>query len=180
MAEETLTKICPACAQVINAQAKLCPWCRTVQGRWAFLTWQNPSVTVLVVLIVIAGALSVVLTLRGVMLDEGEDYALHRNAITVAESSFHIQAGKNGLELAVVGILTNTSALSWKDVQVEAQLFDAEGKLIDSLTDRHFGQSVLPRDVMSFRLLAKAAREESAYAGHKIFVRFAKDARNHW
>lgn len=179
MTQEETTKVCKACAQVINAPAKICPYCRSVQGCWAFLSWQNPVVTALVVLIVTAAALSVPLVLRE-SLFEGEDFSNYRGAINVVESSFHLQDGKNGLELSVVGILTNTSSLAWKNIQVEAQLLDADGKLIDSVTDRHFDQAVLPHDVMSFRLLSKAARERAEYATHKLSVRFAKDGRNHW
>lgn len=180
MTQEPTTKVCPICAQVINAPAKLCPFCRSPQGSWAFLSWHNPLISVLFVLLVVAVPLSFLLTMRQGLLGTDEDFALYRDELKVVESSFHLQDGKSALELSVVGILTNASSLSWRDVQVEAQLFDAGGKLIDSITDSQYHNTVLPHGVISFRLLSKPAREKAEYASHKVTVRFAKDGSGRW
>lgn len=118
--------------------------------------------------------------MRSGLLGTDVDFAIHQGELKVVESSFHLQDGKLGLELSVVGVLTNASPLAWKNIQVEAQLFNASGKLIDSITERKFDQAVLPHDAVSFRLLEKAAREKPEYASHKVTVRFARDGRNPW
>ena len=78
--------------------------------------------------------------------------------------------------MSVVGTLTNTSDVGWKDVGVEAQFFDKAGKLIDAIpTVDYRGLTVLPHGVAAFKIETKAATTESNYATLKVSVRSAKD-----
>jgi hypothetical protein len=75
-------------------------------------------------------------------------------------------------------VITNKSEFAWKNVGVEARLFDKSGKLIDVIqaSDSSYGGTViLPHSEAGFKIQSKAARDESEYATHKVIVDTGKD-----
>lgn len=80
--------------------------------------------------------------------------------------------------VSVIGVVTNQSEFGWKDVGLEAQLFDRSGKLIDAIqaTDGGYGGIViLPHREAAFKIQTRAARNEADYANCKVTVCTAKD-----
>ena len=109
------------------------------------------------------------------------EFAEYRDQIIAVNSQFsHRTAGSN-LMVTVVGMVTNRSEFPWKDVGLEAQFFDREGKLIDVVihTGDYGGFAILPHGEEAFKIEGKSARPQSDYASHKVTVRWAKDA-NAW
>src|SRR6185503_14045664 len=107
----------------------------------------------------------------------GRDFQLFRDQIVVIDSNLSFSPFTNALYVTLVGTISNMSAYSWKEVELEAQYFDSSGKLIDTRSDLDFRATILPHGTRAFRIRAMAAQPESAYSEHKVFVRAAKDAR---
>ena len=108
----------------------------------------------------------------------GRDFSLYRDQIEVVTSSMNFSMTSTNRYISTVGLLTNCSDFSWKEVQVEAQYFDGTGKLIDTGFERSFDTEILPHGESAFRIRTLADKPESSYASHKVFVRYAKDGRN--
>ena len=105
-----------------------------------------------------------------------QQFSEHQNEISVLSSDFSQRISGSNTYVTVVGTLTNSSHVGWKDVIVEAQFFDNAGRLIDAIPAANYGGvTVLPHGVAAFKIETKAAKTESNYATHKVFVRSAKD-----
>ena len=111
-------------------------------------------------------------------LDSKEQFAIHRDDISVVNSQFSHRVSGSNLMLTIVGTLTNHGEFSWKDVVVEAQFIDKSGKLFDAITanaDDFHGVTILPHGEAAFKIEGKAARPESDYDTYKVYARWAKD-----
>lgn len=175
MAENGQTKVCPLCAETIQATAKICPHCRHWQYRWSF---QNPRVGTT------AWALSGLVLIVGLgifydrMFGPKEQFATYRDEISVVSSQWSQRKVESNLWITVVGTLTNHSDVGWKDVGVEAQFFDKSGKLIDAITvnaDSWRGVTVLPHGETTFKIEGRASHPPEDYQTDKLTVRWAKD-----
>jgi len=159
---------------MINAAAKVCPHCRHWQKKWSL---QNPNVAVglwtLICLVVLSCLGAFFEKMNGLK----EQFADYRNEIVVLTSDMSTRASGSNSYITVVGTLTNTSKIGWRNVSVEAQFFDRSGKLIDAITaDADYrGVTVLPHGSAAFKIETKAASPVSAYSTHKACVRWAKD-----
>jgi hypothetical protein len=176
MSETGPTKVCSLCAETIQAAAKICPRCRYSQRKWSLF---NPAGMALWFVVgstaLIAGAMYLDKVLRS-----NEQFAIHRDEISVVSSQFtHRMSGSN-LMISVVGMLTNRSGIAWKDVGVEAQFFDNSGRLIDVISVNADYSSahvpILPHGETAFKVEGKAVRPESDYDNYKAIVRWAKDS----
>jgi hypothetical protein len=175
MSEAAETQVCPHCAETIKAAAKVCPHCRYWQKKWSIF---NPKWLMAAGLVMFVGYSIVMAALFDSIAGQGRDFAQYRDQIQVATSSMSFSSTETNRYVTTVGLLTNCSDFSWKEVQLEAQYFDAGGKLIDTGFDRYFDTVLLPHGEAAFRIRIVADKLESSYASHKVFVRFAKDGRN--
>ena len=175
MNEAAETKVCPHCAETIKTAAKVCPHCRFCQKTWSLY---NPKIIAASVLILVIGYS----VLMGLVVDsnsgEGRDFAEYRDQIRVTTSSMSFSQTSTNAYITAVGTMTNASEFTWKEVQLEAQYFDASGKLIDTGLNRNFDTDILPHGEAAFRIRTVADKPESSYTSHKVFVRYAKDGRN--
>src|SRR6266567_6846968 len=153
--QNATTKVCPMCAESIRVAAKLCPHCRHWQSRWAFLTggyWWMP-------LIIMAFALAPLVLVEH-FFDPDRDFAPFHDQIVVTDSQVHYSQTEKGAFIAVVGMIKNNSKFSWKEVELEVQYFDKDGKLIDTKSDREYNATILPQGERAFRIRAQADRPE--------------------
>jgi hypothetical protein len=183
MAEIEQTKVCPLCAETIKAAAKACPHCRHWQPhKWSL---NNPAfMQSLTALILMAAIFSAIIGL-GYFLENligpKRDFAPHKNQIEVVSSEISFRVSGSNLTVFAVGLITNKSEFAWKNVGLEARLFDKSGKLIDVIQagdSSYSGVVVFPHSEAGFKIQGKAARDESEYATHKIVVETGKDFRS--
>jgi hypothetical protein len=113
----------------------------------------------------------------GRVFSPGRDFEPFRTQIVVESSSMHFGQTTNGNFISAIGTLRNDSPHAWKEIQIEAQFYDTNGRLIDTRTESRFGQVLPPGNAQAFRIRTPADKPELSYAGHKVFVRSAKDAR---
>jgi hypothetical protein len=174
MSEQTETKVCPHCAETIKSLAKVCPNCRYWQKKWSLY---NPKVIVILGAVVMTGYL----VGMGVFMDQlfgpKHDFAQYRDQIQLVSSEVSHRMWSSNLWVTVVGVATNRSECSWKNVGIEAQFFDKSGKMIDDIAaDAEYrGFAILPHGEAAFKIEGKATRPASDYFTHKVFVRVAKD-----
>jgi hypothetical protein len=180
MAENEQTKICPLCAETIKAAAKVCPHCRHWQPRkWSF---NNPaflqSLASLVFAATIFGAIAGLGYFLEHLIGPKRDFTPYQSQITVVSSEASFRVVYSNLTVSVVGVVTNQSDFAWKNVGLEARLFDKDGKLIDVIQasdSSYSGVVILPHAEAGFKIQSKATKNESEYATHKVFVGTAKD-----
>ena len=114
------------------------------------------------------------------LLGSKRDFAPYQNQIRIVSSEVSFRMSGSNLTVFVVGVVTNKSDFAWKNVGIEAQLFDKSGKLIDviQVSDSSYnGIVILPHSEAGFKIQSKAARDESEYATHKVVVGTGKDFR---
>jgi hypothetical protein len=169
------TKLCPLCAETIQASAKVCPHCRRWQRRWSF---HNPEVwggCVLVFYIVIMTGLVMFIER---ILSPAHDFAQRKGEISVvrSERSHRITSGTNQY-VTVVGVITNHGNLSWKDINLEARFYNSAGELIDVIQGRgdYGGIPILAHSEAAFKIETRAAQPTNAYASHQVIVSWGKD-----
>ena len=178
--ETETTKVCPHCAETIKAAAKVCPHCRHWQRKWSLY---NPQILATLV----ATFYSIAVVGMGIFLlkqfGPKEDFATYRDDIAVLSSQFTTLASGSTTYVTVLGTLTNRSKVGWKDVAVEAQLFDKSGRLIDTIvakTQDYNGTVILPYGQATFKVEGKASRPVSDYNSCKAYVHWAKDVDSAW
>ena len=113
----------------------------------------------------------------GRVFSPGRDFEPFRSQIVVVTSNMHIGRTTNGNFISAIGTLRNDSPYAWKDIQIEAQYYDKDGRLIDTRTESRFGEVLPPGNTQAFRIRVSADKPETTYANHKVFVRSGKDAR---
>jgi hypothetical protein len=180
MPETEQTKVCPLCAETIKAAAKVCPHCRHCQTRkWSL---SNPQFMQSVVAVFWAASIFGAIFGLGYFLENllgsKRDFAPYQNQIGIVSSKVSFRTSGSNLTVFVVGVVTNKSEFAWKNVGLEAQLFDKSGKLIDVIQASDSGYSgivILPHSEAGFKIQSKAARDESEYATHIVVVGTGKD-----
>lgn len=170
------TKICPQCAETIKAAAKKCPRCRSGLIKTKTTGWFELGASGF---LFFAPLILLAWLVRGLN-EPGETFDQHRSQIIVTNTTTHYSRSDNANIIAVVGYLVNESSFSWKSLQLEAQFFDANGKLVDTKTETLPYQELPASMTQAFRIRAVAATGEEHYASHKVVVRAAKDARKFW
>jgi hypothetical protein len=74
-------------------------------------------------------------------------------------------------------MLQNSADIPLDDLQLEAQFFDKDGKLLDVGTHAGYSETIPASGEAAFKVYVYAARPEADYGSFKVFVRSAEDAR---
>ncbi len=82
----------------------------------------------------------------------------------------------DGPTVAVLGLLRNDGDVDWTDVQIEAQFFDADGRLVDTATEFFHRGHVLAGREVAFRVGLASEHPPEDYASYAVFIRHAKDS----
>jgi RNA polymerase subunit RPABC4/transcription elongation factor Spt4 len=173
MKDNVETKACALCAEPIRVAAKICPYCRSVQPRWKrqrqVEQWTGFAFFFLMGL--------VLLSFLYVIIMPGRNFELFQNQFTVIDPEMSFDVTTNGNYISTIGQIRNGSPYAWKDVYVEVQYFNKEGKMIDTCTREDYGEIIFAGDTQAFKVRGPADKPESEYSTQKVFIRSAKDSR---
>src|SRR5450756_207780 len=182
MAENEQSKVCPFCAETIKTAAVFCPHCRFAQPRTKWSIRNNPqllqSVASVFFALAIFGAISGLGYFLSNLIGPKRDFAPYQSQIAVLNSEVSFRMSDSNLMVSVVGVVTNQTEFAWKNVGLEARLFDKDGKLIDVIQagdSSYGGVVVLPHAEAGFKIQSRATKNETEYAAHKVLVTTAKD-----
>jgi hypothetical protein len=128
MAENEQTKICLFCAETIKAAAKVCPFCRSKQ--WRYALWrQELLLGVLAAFIIIVAIWILVQLAPKENGDPGRSFAGHRKDLVVMSTSLDRTGTKSDIWLT--GVVTNQGDFPWRICELEVRFVDEHGNLLD-------------------------------------------------
>lgn len=173
MNENVETKPCAFCAEPIRVAARICPYCRSLQPRWRLKKQIEAWGTLAIMLIMACG----LIYFLGSTFGPGRDFERFQNQITIISPEMHFSQMTNGNFISTIGQIRNGSPYAWKDLQLEVQYFDKDGRMIDTRTEDRYMEIIPAGATQAFRIRGPADKPESAYSTQKVFVRSAKDSR---
>lgn len=172
-----VSRTCPFCAETIHAAAKVCPRCR----QWLSLrSIRHPIVGFLAVSLPVLLGLGVlrygVILRFERMFNPPPFYSEMPNALVILESRMNWVQTTNGPRIYVTGILTNRSAVAWKDIEFECRFFGTNGVMLDAAnTQSRF--TILAEDDLAFRVVVVPARSAGDYHALKVLISNARNDR---
>ena len=183
MTETRTTKTCSGCFEEIDVRAVVCPHCRSPQTRRRAWLRRHPVTTGLLAVL----AFYAVLIPMAMLMEHATSFVSPRSdlepfdrQVSVASSRMVFGQSKDGPVVSVIGMLKNDSDLAWKRVELEVQLYNSTGELIDVGTDRwqRYVSEIAPQGEIAFKMRLVAEFPVKDYASYKLFVRGATDARS--
>ena len=163
-------KPCRRCCESIPLGATCCPKCRSWQSLWGYLTGNPQCWLGLVVTLILLVPL-------WRLWAPGADFGNYCNQVQVLESQMQVARERSFGGLVTIGRLRNNSPVKWKEVVIEVQYFDKDGKLIGTKSERDHNLVLLPGVDHAFQVSSTPEFPPEAYASHKVYVRDARDAR---
>ena len=121
------TKICRRCAEEIKVAAKVCRHCG---GSQAAKVLDLGALSPLILVALLFGTFFV----SARLLIGEKDFSGYHERIAILNSTAIARRNSSGSYLEVIGLLTNSSAVAWKNLDFELRLFDSQGALVDTRT----------------------------------------------
>jgi hypothetical protein len=170
-------RICPFCAEVVKAQAKLCPHCH----QWLTLkSFRHPLVMLLIHVVPITAIWVGLGALLFSQMDRLQNpkpfYSEFPGSLRIMESRMNWAHTDEGLRIFVTGVLTNTSPETWRSVEVDCRFFNAAGVMVDADTG-YAHLSVCPYDESAFRISIIPTAPTNEYASFNVSVGNAMNAK---
>lgn len=170
--ETSLTKPCIMCFTSIDARAKKCPQCRSLQGKYTNLE-NNPWVM---------GALGLVLVIvLGTLVNEiafgypkFESYAMNVKPIV---TEFHIFPETPSPYVTCLGTIDNKTSIAWSDLKYEVTLFGADGKVVDTFAASGSDLVLFKNGPTHFRVRAEVAVSPSVVTHCVVNITHAESKR---
>ena len=159
----------------IPALARKCPHCQHFQNRLSMVMF-HPAFGVLFATIPLVAFLVFFAT----VFDSGEDFQTYQSQIQVTDSELAFGDTKSGGTIAVMGTVTNTSPVPWKEIQFHVDFFDAEGRRTDVGQKEEYSFYLPAKASTSFKVSFRREFPETNYTKHAVRVLTAKDARARW
>jgi hypothetical protein len=180
--EENNTKICKMCYKEIPSKARKCPYCQHWQSKFSMIAW-NPALPVVIFLLPFAFFMYMIGGMLN-MFDRGEDFTPYRDKITITGSELKFGEKKVcetvAETVAIVGTMSNSSSIPWKDVQIEVRFYDSDGKMIDSEQQKDYPLEVPADGNAAFKVSTLREFPKEQYVTYQVSIISARDARTRW
>lgn len=167
-------KRCLHCDEIIAVSARRCPKCQSWQTRRGD-TPREPSRWRYLVLILILLAYFGFVT-RDLWKYLGADFEKYRDRIEVVGARMLFDDEHGERHLVTVGTLKNNSSRKWRDVVIEVQYFDGEGRLVGTESSRVRDLVLVPGTEHAFQVSGARMLPSQTYVSQKVFVRDAREA----
>jgi len=174
-------KTCKMCCMEIPGKAKKCPYCQHWQYTLSLIVI-HPVFGMTLAGIFFIVIFSFMATSMKEMFSKGEPLSRHMDSLTPTQTEMKFGEEARCHEgtyptVAIIGKLENKSDVVWKDIVFETQIFNKQGKLIDTKQKEQYGFVVPAHGECSFKLSFPMEFPKAEYDSHKVFIRQAKDAR---
>jgi hypothetical protein len=168
-------KICPCCAENIKLAAKVCPRCRQCLSLRSLRHPITGMLFLTIPLVVIFPlAFFGLVSKFDHIFNPKPHYTDYIGSLRITESRMNLVNSTNGIRIYLVGILTNQSQITWKDVEFDCRFFDDRGTLVDAQSGlARF--TVEPNNDSAFRVSIVPSRPTNEYASFKISVSTARN-----
>nr|WP_320048876.1 FxLYD domain-containing protein [uncultured Desulfuromonas sp.] len=162
------TKECIMCFSKINARAKKCPYCRSLQSKYTNLESSPIFIGLISVLIVVVFTY-VYFEAVHLSLFKSEPY----KDLEVSVNDVSEKLEGNTLYVACLGRIKNIHEARFANLQFEANFYDAQNTLIDTIVFRDQMISVPPNDEVSFRVRGVGQKSLGDYSSCQVKIRDA-------
>ena len=181
MAENEPTKVCPLCAETIKAAAKVCPFCRSRQGRFTVLKGELGSAIVTIALLAVPIWMSSSLFPDDSDSTSAVDFVRHRGELPVVRTVLEGAEGRQRFWLS--GYVTNKGDRPWRVHKLEVRLLDARGNLLE-VQHRPFAKNnafvVQPNSEHAFRIELYGVPNSLTGVVQKVLVESATDGHKNY
>ena len=176
MSEEK--KICKACRTEIDSAAIKCPHCHAYQSLLRTPEIQLALGTGLLMVVGLGVLVGVILSNRPEpfaerIVPKRPEYKDYPGSIAVKNTVVKLTKVKNENKVLVLGYLTNSSNVTWRQVWLEVSCKDDSGKLTDVIDETVYCY-LKPNTEEPFRILSDAVAVEGKYVSHTVRVKGAR------
>jgi hypothetical protein len=174
--DDTLAqKKCKMCYMEIPQQSRKCPYCHHFQNRWSMVIFHPASAVFFACL-----PMAVMLIAFATLFDTGEKYEIYKNQITITDTQIALGDTKSGATVAVIGLIKNTSRVSWKEILFHVDFLDAAGKRVDVGEREDYNFRLPAGETSSFKVSFRREFSETNYVQPVVRIVGAKDERARW
>ena len=175
------TKVCKMCRMEIPGAARKCPYCQHLQD-WLSVFVYHPLFTTSYAMLVMGAAAGLVAGLMYIgwanVYREGESFTPYAGQIAVTESRITFGESDGVPTVTVIGMVRNSSPVTWKEVAFDVDFFDEQGVLIDTGQELDYSYRLPAGGEAGFKVTFRRERPETDYSSHTVRVIWAKDQRS--
>lgn len=174
---------CRYCKQEIHPEATRCPHCRASQSKF-MPDPQSPKGIAFMMLVIILPMMVIMGVIIGVTEyyktskkneDEVSNQAFKSMTITKSEILLH-DCGTSKC-FSIFGEIHNPTKTEWVNISVYIEVFDDDGKLVDTASDRNYDLRIPPQSKKAFNFANLMKRKPEDYVSHKIVITNADPAK---
>jgi hypothetical protein len=159
----------------IPIKAKKCPYCQRGQNVFSMIFWY-PILSIIGFFIpfIIIGCIF------ANMFNKGKDFTPYRNQITINSSELRFGEKQSGETVAVVGTMSNSSPIPWKEIQFEVRFYDSNGKIIDAMQQKGYSDEIPANGSSAFKVSMLREFPKEQYTKYDVVIISARDAHSLW
>jgi hypothetical protein len=158
--------------------AKKCPHCQHWQYKGSQIIL-HPAFSITLLMILWLGVYGFMGKMWQTSFSQGEPFSKYQTLLVIDEAKMAFgtnQCEHNSPTVAILGTIRNDSNISWKDIRLEGQFLDKDGKMIDTAQREH-SVMVTASNKSAFKISFKREFEQEKYVNFKVRILSAKDER---